>query len=57
MDRYRRDAGDPTTKARIDQDIADARAAGVRSLPTVYVGATAFVGAAASTEQLVAAIR
>jgi uncharacterized membrane protein/protein-disulfide isomerase len=56
MDRYRHDAADPATKARIDHDIADARAAGVKSLPTVYIGATAFVGAAASTEQLVAAI-
>lgn len=57
MDRYRRDAASPATKARIDRDVADARAAGVGSLPTVYIGATPFVGAAASTEDLLAAIR
>jgi protein-disulfide isomerase len=57
MDRYRKDAADPSTRARIDHDLADARAAGIRSLPTVYIGSTAFVGAAAQTDELLAAIR
>jgi protein-disulfide isomerase len=48
---------EPGTDARIDQDLADARAAGVSSLPTVYIGATAFVGALASQAELEAALR
>jgi protein-disulfide isomerase len=39
----------------IETHIADATEAKVRALPTMYVGGTAFVGAA-STEELLAAI-
>ncbi|HUQ07701.1 MAG TPA: thioredoxin domain-containing protein [Kofleriaceae bacterium] len=56
MARYRRDAAGADIAARIDRDLADARAAGIKSLPTVYVDAQAFVGAAASVDELVAAI-
>lgn len=56
MEQYRRDAASAEVRARIDRDVADARAAGVRSLPTIYIDAHAFVGAAATVEDLVAAI-
>jgi len=54
VDRYRRDL--PAMAARVAADIADARAAGVRSLPTVFIGGTRVVGSSASTEELVAQI-
>jgi uncharacterized membrane protein/predicted DsbA family dithiol-disulfide isomerase len=56
MERYRRDAAGADIRTRIDRDLADARAAGIRSLPTIYVGGHAFVGAAASVDDLLAAI-
>jgi predicted DsbA family dithiol-disulfide isomerase len=56
MEQYRRDAASPDIRARIDRDLADARAAGVRHLPTIYINAHAFVGAAATVDDLVAAI-
>lgn len=55
--RYRRDAGDPAIKARIDADVAASRALGVRSLPTLYIGAEVFSGARATTDDLIASIR
>lgn len=54
---YRAACADPTTRARIAADLEAARTAGVRLLPTVFVGATQFVGAAATEDDLVAAIR
>ena len=48
LDRFRADAADPATRARVEADLAAAEAAGVRSLPTVYVGARRFIGAGAS---------
>jgi len=56
LDRYRRDAADPAIRARIDADTADARAAGIHALPTVYIGDRAFIGAGASVDDLAAAI-
>lgn len=56
MEQYRLDAASADIRARIERDIADARAAGVRNLPTIYINAHAFIGAAASVDDLVAAI-
>jgi predicted DsbA family dithiol-disulfide isomerase len=55
--RYRRDASDPETRRLIDSDLGEARAAGVQSLPTVYSGHEAFVGAGARVDDLTAALR
>jgi uncharacterized membrane protein/protein-disulfide isomerase len=55
--RYQADAAHPDTRRSIDADLADAREAGVRSLPTIYIGEQAFIGAGASAEELVAALR
>jgi len=57
LDSYRRTCAAPSTRARIEADTADARGAGVKMLPTVYVGATAFAGASATEDDLVAALR
>jgi protein-disulfide isomerase len=55
--RYQADAADPATRRRIAADLADARAAGVHSLPTIYIGDQPFIGAGASADELVAALR
>ncbi len=55
--RYRADARSPGVRTQIDRDLADARAAGVRSLPTIYIGGVRFVGAAATVEELIGALR
>jgi predicted DsbA family dithiol-disulfide isomerase/uncharacterized membrane protein len=55
--RFRADAADPATRARVQRDAAAAHAAGVRSLPTLTIGRQRFVGAAATTADLVAALR
>lgn len=52
LDRYRRDL--PQAEARVAAEIAEARAAGIRSLPTLFVGGERIVGAGASTEELIA---
>lgn len=57
LERFRADAASPATRARVEADAAAAEAAGVRSLPTVYIGAQRFVGAGAGTGELVAALR
>ncbi len=57
LERFRADAASPATRARIEADAAEAEAAGVRSLPTVYIGRQRFVGAGAGDEELVAALR
>jgi predicted DsbA family dithiol-disulfide isomerase/uncharacterized membrane protein len=54
---YRKDAASPEIKARVEADLAAAKAAGLRSLPTVYVNDHAFVGAAATVDDIVAALR
>ena len=55
--KYRAVCAAPATAARIARDTAAARAAGVKYLPTVYIGATAFSGAKATQQELVAALR
>ena len=41
-------------EARVAADTAEVRAAGVRALPTVFIGDTRLVGAGASEDDLVA---
>ncbi|MEZ4398859.1 MAG: vitamin K epoxide reductase family protein [Kofleriaceae bacterium] len=55
--RYRVDAADPAIRARIDADLADARAVGARALPTLYIGGEVVVGAGATVDDLVASLR
>lgn len=55
-ERYRTSLADPELRARIAQDRADFKAAGLRSLPTVYIGESAVSGSEHETPELVAAI-
>ena len=52
LDRYRRDL--PQAETRVAAEMAEARAAGVRSLPTLFIGDERIVGAGKSTEELTA---
>ena len=52
--RYERDL--PAAQARVDAEMAEARAAGDRALPTMYVGHTRLVGVKTSVDQLAALI-
>jgi protein-disulfide isomerase/uncharacterized membrane protein len=52
LDRYRRDL--PQAETRVAADMAEVRAAGIRSLPTLFVGGERIVGAGKSTEELTA---
>jgi predicted DsbA family dithiol-disulfide isomerase/uncharacterized membrane protein len=54
--RYRAQLADPATRARVDADLAAARAAGVHSLPTVFVGTTRLTGANHDRDELAAAL-
>jgi len=54
-EQYRRDL--PLAVGKVASESIEARAAGVKSLPTVFVGGEQFVGATASTDDLVASIR
>jgi protein-disulfide isomerase/uncharacterized membrane protein len=54
VDRYRREL--PRMSSRVDADLQEARAAGVHSLPTVWIGGERVVGAGASSDELAAAI-
>lgn len=56
MDRYHRAAADPGTHARVAGDLADASAAGVHRLPTLFVGTERITGAAKSATELAAMI-
>jgi len=55
-DRYRATLADPKTKQRIVQETDDAKAAGVRGLPTVFIGTTGFGGADHDAGELATAI-
>jgi uncharacterized membrane protein/2-hydroxychromene-2-carboxylate isomerase len=55
-DRYRATLADPATRARIVRDTEDAKAAGVRGLPTLFIGETGFGGADHDRAELTAAI-
>ena len=54
LERYRRDL--PAASARVSADLAEARTAGVHSLPTVFIGGERVVGAGATTDELLARI-
>jgi protein-disulfide isomerase len=56
LGRYRASLRDPATRDRVDRDLAEARAAGVRYLPTIFVGTTQLTGAGASAAELAALI-
>jgi len=55
-DRYREALADPALRSRIERDHADFKAAGLRSLPTIYIGDHAVSGSEHGTDELVAAI-
>jgi uncharacterized membrane protein/protein-disulfide isomerase len=55
-DRYRATLADPKTKQRIVEESADAKAVGVRGLPTVFIGTTGFGGAEHDAGELASAI-
>jgi uncharacterized membrane protein/predicted DsbA family dithiol-disulfide isomerase len=55
-DRYRATLADPKTRQRIVQESDDAKAVGVRGLPTVFIGTTGFGGADHDSGELAAAI-
>lgn len=52
MDKYRQSVADPAIHDRIVQDANDAKAAGVRGLPTVFIGTTGLGGAEHDTAEL-----
>ncbi len=54
--RYRTTFADPTTRAAIDRDVAEAHAAAVQGFPTVFIGGQRIEGADHSVSELVAAI-
>ena len=55
-ERYRATLADPSTRERVVHDTADAKAAGVRGLPTLFIGETGFGGADHDRTELSAAI-
>ena len=55
-ERYRATLADPATRERVVHDTADAKAAGVRGLPTLFIGDTGFGGADHDRAELTAAI-
>jgi protein-disulfide isomerase len=54
---YRATYAAKTTQARVEADLDAAKAAGVKYLPTIYVGSSAFMGAGATEAELIAAIQ
>ncbi|HEX2685283.1 MAG TPA: vitamin K epoxide reductase family protein [Kofleriaceae bacterium] len=52
LERYRRDL--PQAEARVAAEMKEVRAAGVHSLPTLFIGHEQIVGASKSTEELTA---
>jgi uncharacterized membrane protein/predicted DsbA family dithiol-disulfide isomerase len=56
VDRYRAALVDPEIRARVARDVADAKRAGVRMLPTVVIRGRAFTGANHSADELAAAL-
>ncbi len=55
-DRYRAALVDPVTRARVDRDTAEARAAGIRHFPTVFIGEQMIHGSDHEPADLVATI-
>ena len=56
MGRYRESMKAPETIERLKKHLADAEAAKVDSLPTLYIGEQRLMGAGASIDELVAMI-
>lgn len=56
LEKYRRTLADPATLERIKRDAADAKAAGVRGLPTIFIGTQGMGGADYDQATLAAAI-
>jgi protein-disulfide isomerase/uncharacterized membrane protein len=56
IEQYRAQLADPATEERLAHDLADARAAGVRGFPTVFIGDQRVSGASHETAELLAAI-
>ena len=54
LERYRREL--PKAEARVAAETAEARSAGVRSLPTLFIGGERIVGAEKSAEELTALV-
>ena len=54
LERYRKDL--PAAEARVAAETAEVRAAGVHSLPTLFIGDERIVGAGKSAEELTAMI-
>lgn len=54
LERYRREL--PDAQARVAAEAAEVRAAGIRSLPTLFIGGERIVGASKSAEELTALI-
>lgn len=52
VERYRRDR--PAAESRVAAEMAEVRAAGIHSLPTLFIGGERIVGAGASTGELAA---
>jgi len=52
LERYRREL--PSAEARVAAEAAEVRAAGIRSLPTLFIGSERIVGAGKSAEELTA---
>ncbi len=45
MERFERDLGDPTVRARVEEDLADGRRNGVTATPTIFVDGLRYDGA------------
>ena len=54
--KYRETFASTELRARIEQDMADARAASLNGFPTIFIGTQKFEGSNHTTEQLLAAI-
>ena len=54
--RYRAALADPAIRAHLDADLADAKDAHVRALPTIFIGGDRVEGASRTTAQLVASL-
>jgi len=56
LERYRATLADPATRERIARDVADAKAAGVNGLPTLFIAGQLVEGGNHSEDELVAMI-
>ena len=56
LDQYRRTLADPATAQRVSADLDEAKAAGARGLPTIFIGTERMTGANHTADDLLAAI-